>query len=36
MESLLMKDIEIISKSKGVPQALVSAAKRKIESKKKD
>ncbi|MBI5888335.1 MAG: hypothetical protein HZB82_06465 [Deltaproteobacteria bacterium] len=35
MDSLQLKDVEILSKSKGVPQALVSAAKRKLDSKKK-
>lgn len=35
MESLQLKDVEILSKSKGVPQALVSAAKRKLDAKKK-
>ncbi len=35
MESLQLKDIEIISKSKNVPIALVSAARRKLDSKKK-
>lgn len=35
MESLQLKDVEILSKSKGVPQALVSSAKRKLDAKKK-